>query len=97
MLGRVALGLGSAVLAAVVWGLWVAPNARHRLDDPWRWAVELVVFLSATVALVASGRPVWGIALGVVSVATGIGVRVWGELEPPAAAADQPSIRSTSP
>ena len=55
------------VVAATVWGLWVAPRARHRLDDPARAAVELVLFFGAFV-LVTQAEPHpqtlgWGLAM----------------------------------
>ena len=49
------LSLVAAVLlpvaAAAVWGRWVAPRARHRLGDPARAGVELVLFFAAFVLL----------------------------------------------
>ncbi len=66
-----ALSLVAAVLvpatAAVVWGRWVAPRAPHRLADPARAAVELVLFVLAFVLLTRSEpRPDtvgWGLAM----------------------------------
>lgn len=53
-----ALSLMTAVLlpvmAAVVWGRWVAPRAGHRLPDPARAGVELVLFMVAFVLLTRS-------------------------------------------
>lgn len=48
-------GLVLAALAATVWGAWVAPQARQRLDDPARLAVELVLFGATITALVLVG------------------------------------------
>ena len=39
-----------AAAVAVMWGLVVAPKATHRLPDPPRLLVELVIFASAIVA-----------------------------------------------
>ncbi|WP_083707115.1 YrdB family protein [Intrasporangium flavum] len=52
------------VLAAAVWGRWVAPRASRRLDDPARLGVEVVLFGAAVGGLVLSGRPGWALALG---------------------------------
>jgi len=56
--GSTALSLVAAVvlplLAAGVWGRWVAPRARHRLKDPARAAVEVVLFMTAFVLLTRS-------------------------------------------
>jgi hypothetical protein len=39
------------VAGAAVWGRWVAPRSTHRLSDPARAGVELVLFLVAFVLL----------------------------------------------
>ena len=46
------------LLAAVAWALWVAPRAGHKLPDPLRLAVELVLFGGAVVLLLVTGAPV---------------------------------------
>jgi Protein of unknown function (DUF2568) len=55
------------VAAALVWGRWVAPRAGHRLPDPARAGVELVLFLVAFVLLTRSEpQPetlVWALAM----------------------------------
>ncbi len=64
---------------AVMWGLVVAPKAKHRLPDPPRLLVELVIFASATVAFYsAAGAPVAAV-FGVLAVVTAGLVRVWPE------------------
>lgn len=45
------------LLAALAWGRWVAPRARHRLADPARLAVEVVVFGTAVLGLVLVDTP----------------------------------------
>jgi hypothetical protein len=54
------LGIGLATVAAVAWGLFVAPRARITLPTPARLAVEVIVFVGATVGLFAAGQPVLG-------------------------------------
>ena len=54
---RLVAGIGAPLLAATVWGLLIAPKARRRLADPWRFIVELVLFVLAAAALVAVARP----------------------------------------
>lgn len=48
------LGIGLPVAAAAVWGVFVSPKAPNRLDDPWRLALELVLFALGTAALAAA-------------------------------------------
>ena len=58
--GNTALSVVLAVLlpvvAASVWGRWVAPRASQRLADPARFAVEIALF-AAAFAAVAEAQP----------------------------------------
>ena len=65
---QLVLGLGAALLAMVVWGLFVAPKAKRRLPDPARLVVELAVFGAAVLAYVSSGNLFVGILLGTAAV-----------------------------
>ena len=38
------LGMGAPLLAATIWGLWMAPRAKRRLAGAAFWVVELVLF-----------------------------------------------------
>jgi hypothetical protein len=55
------------LVAAAIWGRWVAPRSHHRLPDPARAGVELLLFLAAFVVLTqghrAPGAVGWGLAL----------------------------------
>jgi Protein of unknown function (DUF2568) len=53
------------LLAAVVWGAWVAPEARWPVPIPTRVVIELVLFGGAVGALVVAGQPVLAVVLGV--------------------------------
>lgn len=70
----VALAIVDAVLlpvvAAAIWGLFIAPKARRRLPEPARFLVEFVLFAATGLVLVLVGWPVSGIVLAV----AGIGV-----------------------
>lgn len=57
------VGLGVAVLVAVVWGLFLAPRARLVLATPVRLAIEIGLFVLAGVALVATGQLAFGLVL----------------------------------
>ena len=54
--GRATLGIGAPLLAAVVWGAWIAPRARRRLLDPARLLVELGLFAVAGLAFAQTGH-----------------------------------------
>jgi hypothetical protein len=57
LLLKIGLGLGAPLLAAVAWGLFVAPKAAVKLPWPPRLLVELVIFGLAFAALYAAGQP----------------------------------------
>jgi hypothetical protein len=74
-LGRgVVLAIVDAVLlpvvAAAIWGLFIAPRAGRRLPEPARFLVEFALFAATGVVLVLVGWVISGIVLAVV----GIGV-----------------------
>lgn len=64
---KIVLGIGTPVLAAVVWGLFAAPRARVRLPLAGVLAVKAVVFGAAAVALWAAGQPVLAVVFAVVA------------------------------
>lgn len=68
-IGKIMLGLGAPILAAVLWGMFVAPKAVRPLHDPAKLLVELLVFGGAAAGLYAAGQPVWA---GVLLVVYGI-------------------------
>ena len=63
---KVALGVGAPLLAAVIWGLWVAPASRRRLTDPTRLVVEVVLFAAGVAALAAAGYPLVAVGFAIV-------------------------------
>jgi hypothetical protein len=50
-------------VAGVVWGLFVAPRARRRLEDPARLAVELALVLVTAALLVVAGHWVFAVVV----------------------------------
>jgi hypothetical protein len=59
------LGIGAPVLAAVVWGRFVAPKASHPVADPLRLVLELAVFGGGVLGLAVAGAERLALALGV--------------------------------
>lgn len=68
-----------ALGVAVMWGLVVAPKATHRLPDPSRLLVELVLFASAIVAFYEAGSQLAAEVFGVLAIVSACLVRVWPE------------------
>ena len=60
---RLLLTVALPLVAAVVWGRWVAPKASRPLPDPQRLVPEWLVFGGATVALALTGHPAWAATL----------------------------------
>jgi hypothetical protein len=70
--GAWVLGIGAPVLAAIVWGAWVAPKARWPVPIPTRVVIELVVFGAAVGGLAVAGQPLAAVVLGVAGPATSL-------------------------
>jgi hypothetical protein len=68
----VVLGVGAPLLAAVVWGAWVAPKARWPVPIPTRVVIELVLFGAAVGALAVAGQPVLAVVLSVAALTTSL-------------------------
>lgn len=57
---KVLLGIGLPVLIALLWGMFLAPKATHRLSGAPFFALELILFSTGTFSLFASGKPTLG-------------------------------------
>jgi hypothetical protein len=55
---RILLAVAFPLVAAVIWGRWVAPKASHPMPDPQRLIPEWVVFGGATIALAVTAHPI---------------------------------------
>jgi len=63
---KILLGIGTPALAAVLWGLFMAPRAARRLPSPWHEIGQVVFFGLGTLALYAAGQPTLAILFAVV-------------------------------
>ncbi|MFT4234864.1 MAG: YrdB family protein [Microbacterium sp.] len=68
---NVVVGIAAPAIAILLWALFVAPKAVFHVHPFVRMFVELVIFLSATIALWQLGFGITGIVFGVIAVATG--------------------------
>ncbi|WP_234543544.1 YrdB family protein [Streptomyces shenzhenensis] len=66
---RILLGVGTPLLACVVWGLFAAPRARLRPRLPLVLMVKALVFGGGAAALYGVGHPVAASAVAVVTFA----------------------------
>ena len=79
VLTRVTRATAAVITAAVAWALIVAPNAPIDAGAGVRWAVEVAVFTAATGALLAVGRPRYGVALAGVYLVNRVLMMVWSQ------------------
>ncbi|RDW18348.1 hypothetical protein CWR48_12265 [Oceanobacillus arenosus] len=59
---KILIGLGTPVLVAIFWGLFLAPKATYQLNEPLLSVLQLMVFTLAAAALYFSGKSSLGIA-----------------------------------
>ena len=79
---RVLAAVGLPVVAAVVWGRWVAPKASHPIPEPLRLVPEWVVFGSAAVALAVTGHVNLAAVLAVLAAANRLALHLLGSGQP---------------
>lgn len=66
LLMKIVLGIGAPLLAAIVWGIFMAPKAMRPLRAPLHQIVEGVIFGLAFVALYVTGQPTLAIVFAIV-------------------------------
>jgi Protein of unknown function (DUF2568) len=71
----IALAALFPALGALIWALWVAPRAAHRLTDPWRLITQIVLFLGAGVLAATTALVAWGVVLAAVGIAAFVTTR----------------------
>ena len=64
LLASLALSVALPLVAAAVWGRWVAPRASRRLRDPARLGVEVTLFAATLLAVMGAHPPPAMAALG---------------------------------
>ena len=76
-LTKVLLGLGSPLLFALVWGVFLAPKSTMRLHEPWLFLVEIILFGLASWALYSTGRANLTVAFASIYVLNKILMLLW--------------------
>jgi hypothetical protein len=76
-------GVIPPIVAAAIWGRWMAPRSASRLPDPRRLVAELVFFAAAASAFASADAPLLGVIYAVVAIACAVLVRYVGEPEVP--------------
>ena len=65
---KIALGIGTPVVAAVLWMIFGAPGAPRQLHGPWHLALEVLILGGAALALYAAGKHVLALTFAAVIV-----------------------------
>jgi hypothetical protein len=79
LLAKIGLGIGAPLVAAVVWGAFVSPQAPVRLPGLLVLVLQVLVFGSAAAGLVATGHRTLALVFGVIVVINAMLMYVWGQ------------------
>ncbi len=74
--GRIVLAVAGPGLAVAIWGLLIAPRARHRLRDPVRLAAEIVIFVASSAALALAGPVIPAALFAILAIGIAVLVRI---------------------
>jgi hypothetical protein len=76
---KVALGIGTPLVAAVVWGVFVAPRAPVELPGVVVLLLQVLVFGAAAAGLAAAGNRTLALVFGVIVIINAILMYVWAQ------------------
>jgi Protein of unknown function (DUF2568) len=76
---KIGLGIGAPLLAAVVWGIFVAPRAVVPVPGLARFVIQALFFGLAALSLAAAGHRTLAGAFVAIVVANAILAYVWGQ------------------
>lgn len=76
-ISRIGLGLGTPLLAAIVWGILLSPRATVKVSSLIKFILQVIVFGAAVSALFAAGRPTWAWVFGLFVVLNKILLYIW--------------------
>lgn len=71
------LGLGAPILFAMIWSTFLAPKSPRRLDEPWLFLLELIIFALTCWALYSTGKVDLTVAFGGIYVLNKILMVIW--------------------
>ncbi len=77
MVGKVGLGIGLPLVAAVTWGIFLAPASDRRLPEPWLLLLELFLFGAALAALYNTQQHFLALSFGLIYSINKILMVIW--------------------
>ena len=78
-LAKIGLGVGAPLVAAVVWAIFVSPQAPVQLPGIVVLLLQVLVFGSAAAGLVVTGHRTLALVFGVVVIINAVLMYVWGQ------------------
>ncbi len=79
LVAKIGLGIGAPLVAAVVWGVFVSPQAPVQLSGIVVLILQVLVFGSAAAGLVATGHRTLALAFVAIVVINAVLMYVWGQ------------------
>jgi hypothetical protein len=76
---QIIAGIGVPLVVVISWGIWLAPNADLRLGLGWLVLLKTILFGLASIALILSAQPQFGIALLMVYAVSEMFGLMWGQ------------------
>ncbi len=74
---KIGLAIGAPLLAAVIWGRFMAPTAARRLTGTSYLLLKLILFAVAAIALAFAGQPTLAVIFAIVSVINQVLLIAW--------------------
>jgi hypothetical protein len=74
---RIALGVGTPLVVALIWARFMAPKSRRRLTGTPYLVLKAVLFGAAAIALVVTGEPALALVFVVMAVINQALMMVW--------------------
>ena len=71
------LGIGVPAVIALIWGLFLAPKAGHRLNMTGGTILSLVLFATAVLALYQTGHPALAITFAMLIILNRLFLLIW--------------------
>jgi hypothetical protein len=79
LLAKIGLGIGTPLVAAVVWAIFVSPQAPVQLPGIVVLLLQVLVFGGAAAGLVATGHRTLALVFGAVVIINVVLMYVWGQ------------------
>ena len=76
---KIALGVGAPLVAVVIWGTFVSPQAPMQLPGPLSLILQVLVFGSAAAGLMATGHRTLAMVFVMIVVINAVLMYVWGQ------------------